>query len=551
MIRFSYATYEGTIMKNNALNIVVVDATAAGKGRRRFTRDAIGIGVRSVCGVFEKHSIKSRIFLAEKVLDNGFQGKFSHLFISGMSMDKIAVNKIIKLWRKNFSGKVVVGGPITSELADSLISTKADLIVIGEGEFTLEELIRNNYLSSNGNIANIETINGIGYFDEDNEVVINNFRKYSTREEFHSFKASTESILDYPNYFSAKVYVECVRGCSNFGGTRLKLSDGRECSECGYCESDCIDDRANCPAKIPPGCGFCSVPSLFGPAKSKTVNHIVNEISQLLDYGVKRIILSAPDFLDFGRDDLVAPKPLFHPTNPKANVDRIEELLSKICSLEKVSSGRAWIEVENIKAILFTEEIAKILSKYLPNTPFSIGCETGSESHAKLLGRPSGPNDTLRAVKIAHKYGLRAHVYFIHSLPGQNMETTKETAKLIKKLEPYIEKVTIYRFRPLPFSAFGDYPEPQPAVRNPESKLISEAANQVNLSKKKDLVGETVRVVISEPNYRDENGTIAYILGGGPMVAVENSRDKIGEILEIQVIRALSDKLILGKIRAS
>ncbi|NHJ31642.1 MAG: radical SAM protein [Asgard group archaeon] len=534
-------------MSNPELRIAVVDATAAGKGRRRFTRDAIGCGVRSVCGVLEEHKIESKILLAENIIEKGFQENFTTLFISGMSMDKVAIKRVVKIWRKNHQGKVVVGGPVTSELEQSLRETKADLIVIGEGELTLNELIESNYLS-NGKLSDIKNINGIGYINKNNEFIVTGFRKYSSCNEFKTFSASTKRITDYPNYFSAKVYVECLRGCSNFGGTRIQLPDGRKCSECSFCESDYLEDRANCPDEIPPGCGFCSVPSLFGPSRSKSVKHIVDEIENLVGLDVKRIVLSAPDFLDFGRDELVFPKPLMTTSSPKANVKKIEELLSKIQSLEKVSKGHVWLEVENIKATLFTEKLAKILSKYLPNSPFSIGCETGSEKHAKLLGRPSGPKDTLRAVKIAHQYGLKAHVYFIHSLPGQTKKTAQETADFIYKLEPYIEKVTIYRFRPLPLSAFGDFPDPQPAIYNPESKIIADAANHVNLMKKKDLVGEVVRVIISEPNYRDKNGTIAYILGGGPMVAVENSRERIGDIVEVKIKRVITEKLVLGTI---
>ncbi|MCK5046369.1 MAG: B12-binding domain-containing radical SAM protein [Candidatus Heimdallarchaeota archaeon] len=534
-------------MSSSNQRIAVIDATAAGKGRRRFTRDAIGCGVRSVCGVLEEHNIKSKILLAENIIDQGFQKKFTSLFISGMSMDKVAIKKIVKIWRKNHQGKIVVGGPVTSELEQSLKQTKADLIVIGEGELTLKELIDSNYLTS-GKISDIKDINGIGYINQNNQFVLTGFRKYSSSDEFKAFKASTKRITDYPNYFSAKVYVECLRGCSNFGGTRIQLPDGRKCSECGLCDSDYLEDRANCPSEIPPGCGFCSVPSLYGPSRSKSVEHIVNEIEKLVAFNVKRIVLSAPDFLDFGRDELISPKPLITPSSPKANSKKIKELLSKIHAIERVAKGHVWFEVENIKATLFTDELARILSEYLPNSPFSIGCETGSETHAKLLGRPSGPKDTLRAVKIAHKYGLKAHVYFIHSLPGQTRKTAQETADFINKLEPYIEKVTIYRFRPLPLSAFGDFPDPPPAVYNLESKIIVDAANHVNLMKKKNLVGEVVRVIISEPNYRDEKGAIAYILSGGPMVAVENSRERIGEIVEVKILRALSEKLVLGTI---
>ena len=527
--------------------ILFVDATGSGKGKRIFTRDAIGAGARSICGVLERLNIDSKIILAEDVLLNGFPNEFTALFLSGMTMDKIAIRKIISLWKKKFSGKVIVGGPITSEFAGALSATKADVIVIGEGELTLIELITSGYLEINGSVGNLTDVKGIGYFDHSDRVKINDFRPYSSREEFLQFKPSTKRIKDYKNFFSAKVYVECVRGCSNFGGTRIKLSDNRNCSECGSCDTFNLEDRANCPSNIPPGCGFCSVPSLFGPAKSRSVKTIVQEIRELLNLKVKRIVLSAPDILDFGRDR-TNQKYLVNPFQPEANLSLLEELLSKINELDQVKDGKAWIEIENVKANLFTEKVAKLLGKYLPDSPFSIGCETGSVSHSKLLGKAGNPLDTLKAVKFAHKYGLKAHVYFIHSLPGQTEQTSKESVDLILKLEPYIEKVTIYRFRPLPMSAFGDFPQPEPAIRNPTSLMIVNAANEVNLRKKKNFVGETVKVIISEPNYHDEKGAIAYILGGGPMIAVENAREKIGEILQVEIIDTISEKLLLGRI---
>jgi len=528
--------------------ILFVDATGSGKGKRIFTRDAVGAGARSICGVLENLNIDSQIVLAEDILANDFPKGFTALFLSGMTMDKVAIRKIISQWKKKFSGKVILGGPITSEFAGALTATKAEVIVIGEGELTLKELVDCGYLEVNGSVDDLAKVKGIGYLDRDGSIKINDFRTYSSREEFQRFNPSTKRIKDYKNYFSAKVYVECVRGCSNFGGTRIILTDGRACSECGYCDTFSLEDRAACPSNIPPGCGFCSVPSLFGPAKSRSVRAIVQEIKELLKLNVKRIVLSAPDILDFAREGKNQKDYLLNPLQPEANLLKIEELLSKINALNQVKNGHAWIEIENVKANLFTESVAKILAKYLPNSPFSIGCETGSVNHSKLLGKAGSPLDTLQAVKIAHKYGLKAHVYFIHSLPGQTEQTAKETVELIHKLEPYIEKVTIYRFRPLPMSAFGDFPQPLPAIKNPTSLMIASAANEVNLRKKKDFVGETVRAIISEPNYRDEKGAMAYILGGGPMIAVENAREKIGEILQVEIIDTISEKLLLGRI---
>jgi len=501
-------------MKPTESKIVIVDATAAGRGKRQFTREAIGCGLRSICGVLENHQLEANIFLAEEVLSKGFHGEnFSAIFIGGMTMDKAAIRKVAALWRKTNEGPVVVGGPVSSEMLEALIATTADVLVIGEGELTLEDLIKNHCLfePQKNRLAKVA---GICYFDEEGNPQLTPFRRYSTRDEFQQFHVSTKRITDYPNYFSAKVYVEIVRGCSNFGGTRLQLPDGRKCVECGACDGSSLEARANCPSKIPPGCGFCSVPSLFGPARSKTVESIVAEITELIELGVKRFVLSAPGFLDFGREEFVLPKPLITPSQPPANLERIEELLAAVTSLKKVAEQKVWVEIENVKASLFTDAVAKLLASYLPKSSFSIGCETGSPEHAKLLGRSSSPQEAFRAVKIAHKYHLRPHVYFIHSLPGQTEQTATATARLIRKLSPYIDKVTIYRFRPLPLSAFSEFPQPPAAVKDSSSKIIAKAANEVNLQKKRNFLGKVVRVIVSEPNFKDKTGAIASILTG-------------------------------------
>ncbi|RLI68055.1 B12-binding domain-containing radical SAM protein, partial [Candidatus Heimdallarchaeota archaeon] len=275
---------------------------------------------------------------------------------------------------------------------------------------------------------------------------------------------------------------------------------------------------------------------------------ITHEIAELLDLGVKRIVLSAPGFLDFGREELVHPKPLINPSKPPANLQKIEELLSAVTAIKKVAQQKVWVEIENVKAALFTEAVARIIAKYLPHSPLSIGCETGSSEHARLLGRSSDPQEALRAVKIAHKHGLRPHVYFIHSLPGQNKKTATETAQLMKKMVPYIEKVTIYRFRPLPLSAFSEFPLPPAAMKDPASKIIAETANSVNFQKKRNYLGTIVRVIISEPSFKDKTGAMASILSGGPMVAIKNANERIGEIVDVRIRKVLSDKLLYGEI---
>lgn len=530
------------------MDVLIVDALGAGKNYRRSTKDVIGAGPRSIAGVLERNSLNCRILLAEHfltsktVIDN-----FGVLFVSGMSMDLPCIVRVVSKWRRIKGDKypVVVGGPVASDPYNLVLRTRCSIAVIGEGEETLEELLYSGLVDGEIPEENVlERIKGIAWFDGKN-VHVNPLRPIISKEKLNNFYPSVERVADYPAFWGSRVHVECVRGCSNFYRTKIILPDGRECSECGNCFSGGLAQRHACPQNIPPGCGYCSVPSLFGPARSRNWKNIVREVKLLIDKGVRRIVLGAPDFLDYQRDSIVFPEPLTDPRNPPVNYKAIEQLLSNITNISEVADGEVYVTIENVKPNLFDEKVAEIISSYLPGSTIHIGCETGSETHSKLLGRPSTPTEAVNAVKITKKYGLRPYVYFIHGLPGQSKETVKETINIIRKMKTYgVEKITIYRFKPLPFSAFGDFPTPLPAVRDPLSREIVEEVRKVNRERKSKLIGKVLSVIIAEPFRKRRTDGIGYVISEGPVVIVKNAGNKVGKKLKVKVTRVISDRLV-------
>lgn len=540
------------VLKNigrNNMNVLVIDALGAEKGYRRFSRDIIGAGPRSIAGVLEHAGLNCKIVLAEHFLTSkkDDMNNFDMLFISGMSIDLPCIAKVVSKWRKiktknNFP--VIVGGPVASDPYTLIFKTKCSIAVIGEGEETLMELLNNGLIDGILPEAHIlKNIRGIAWPNGDN-IYVNPLRPVLSREKLNAFFPSVERIRDYPIFWARRVYVECVRGCSNFYRTKLTLPDGRRCTNCGNCFSGSFSQRYFCPQNIPPGCGYCSVPSLFGPSRSRDYKAIVREIKLLINMGVRRIVLGASDFLDYQRDELVYPEPLTDPRNPPPNYEAIERLLSEIVNIPKVGSGEVYVSVENVKPNLFDERVAKIISKYLPDSTIHMGCETGSELHSKLIGRPSTPKEVLNAIKIAKKNGLRPYVYFIHGLPGQSEKTVRETINTIRKMKKYVEKITIYRFKPLPFSAFGDFPTPPPAVKDSLSKKIVDEVEKINSEMKRKLVGKVLNVIVAESFRKRKNDGVGYVTSEGPVVIVKNAGNKVGRKLKVKVIRTISDRLV-------
>ncbi|MHA1323070.1 MAG: B12-binding domain-containing radical SAM protein [Candidatus Helarchaeota archaeon] len=523
--------------------VIIVDALGAERGYRRFTRDVIGAGPRRIAGILEHEGIDSKIMVADQFLRAPkARIQADHLFISAMTMDYPAVQKVLRRWNrfslttyesqnKKRTSIRIIGGPISAGFPQIAPRLNFDIGIIGEAEGTLSILIRRGILEE-GFIPNSEvlrSVEGIIYRTRDG-FKQNPLRPYLTSEELNSFHSSVKRITDYPFFRAARVYIECVRGCSNFNRPKIQLPDGRVCSRCGACTASSLPDRIHCPLEIPPGCGYCSVPALFGPPRSRTLKNILDEIHQLISLGVTRFNLGASDFLDYQRDALVAPQPLTDPRAPLPNYPALEKLLSELAELK--DKHNIYLFIENIKASLFTEEAAALIATYLPDTIISIGAETRSKVHARLLGRSSTPADVLKAVKIAHRYQIRVHTYFIHGLPGQTLQTAIETSRFMRKLAQIgIEKITVYKFKNLPKTAFENFHAPISLSWKKASKLIVQTAIDINRSKKMELLGKEELVIISERARGSSRNAIGYPLRGGPTVLVENAAHLLNQII--------------------
>jgi radical SAM superfamily enzyme YgiQ (UPF0313 family) len=374
-------------------------------------------------------------------------------------------------------------------------------------------------------------------------------RPVQSREVFSEYKPSTDVIIGYELYKSARVYVEVLRGCSNYHRARIGPM-GDSCTFCEQCTESGLTERYDCPVGIPPGCGYCSVPSLYGPPKSRPVEFIVDEVWRLLDLGVHRVVLSAPGFLDYGRELLVEPDPLTDPRNPEPNYDEIEGLLSGLTELPKMKTSNASLMIENIKASLVTKRAAKILGSYLRDTPVSVGFETGSDSHSVQLGRPDTPSETLVSLRRLKKAGMKPYVYFIHGLPGQTIETANETVDMINKsMKLGADRVILYRFSSLPASAFSGCPSGSPAVHDPDSKIIYDAAQKANQGSKEELVGKTFKVVVANKYDRDRRFWVAYPMLHGPVVLVEGVDMDQGEVVDVRITGVASARMVYGRVK--
>lgn len=522
------------------MEVALVDCLGHGSsGRRVSTVDVISVGPRLIAGMLEGLGIKYEFFLCGEVLrDVEVLKKYGVLLASGMATDLHSMIRLVRLWGRG--GAAIAGGPACVEYRE-LLRNGYDIVIWGEAEdklpVVIEEVLRYGDIVS-------ELPGVLRAMDSGLNIPSG---KYVDASILWRFKPSVKVIKRYRGWWGARVYVEVVRGCSNFYRPTLKLASNKSCNNCGLCRSADLDLRIKCPLDIPPGCGYCSVPYLYGPARSKPIEYVVDEVRNLVRIGVRRVVLSAPDFLDFGRDWLVMPKPLTDPRNPKPNLKAIDELLSKLSDISEISGGEAYLMIENIKPNLVDDDVARLLGSYLRGTTVGIGLETGDNTLHKALGRPTNVGEVLKAVKLLCNYGIRPHIYLIHGLPYEDSRSVANTVKTVSKLsKTCIEKFTLYRFTPLNGTAFEGFRRPPAAVNSLHARKLYEVVRKYNTELKSRLINDVVKAVVVG---RRGPYLVAYPLPHGPVIYLRGHSSSIGKTVLVSVVKVLSDREVLGEIK--
>ena len=81
-----------------------------------------------------------------------------------------------------------------------------------------------------------------------------------------------------------------------------------------------------------------------------------------------------------------------------------------------------------------------------------LGIESGCQHLLDSMHKGINLTQVREIVVLAKEVGLPVKLYIMHGFPGENMRTTLETINFLIDLRPYIHRIGLYRFTPLPGS---------------------------------------------------------------------------------------------------
>ena len=204
-------------------------------------------------------------------------------------------------------------------------------------------------------------------------------------------------------------------------------------------------------------CGYCIIPKLRGPYRSREMDALLEEARELSDAGVKELIVIAQDITKYGMD-LPEHKRL------------LPELLRQLCQL-----NFTWVRLHYLYPDQITEELIDVIAsepkivKYL-----DIPLQHVSRRILRAMHRPGDGEEFAALIEKLRTriLGLVLRTSLIVGLPG---ETEEEFAELCTFLqETQIERVGVFEFSPEEGTEAAELPDQIDAETKANRRLIVE-----------------------------------------------------------------------------
>ncbi|HEX8683967.1 MAG TPA: radical SAM protein [Ardenticatenaceae bacterium] len=299
-------------------------------------------------------------------------------------MTRRNVLKMIRACKEN-GALVVLGGPEPANYAEEYLTRGADVVVIGEGELTLEELLPH---LARFRAAKLGPIQGIAYRDdEDGKVVQTAPRPYIADLDAQPFP--DRAAISIPDYI--KVWRE------NHGQGAVSLITARGCAY---------------------KCTWCSHAVYGYTHRRRSPQNVVAEVEQILETYQPDLLWYADDvftvhhrWLDSYADELKR-RGIRIPFETISREDRLNEQVVRM--LAEMGCYRIWV-----------------------------GAESGSQRILDAMKRRTDAKRVTEVVHLLQRYGIDAGMFIMLGYDGEELSDLQDTVDILKEASPNVFLTTV------------------------------------------------------------------------------------------------------------
>ena len=280
---------------------------------------------------------------------------------------------------------VILGGPESANYPAEYLAAGGDVIVIGEGETTLEELLVT--LPKLGP-QRLHAVGGVVFRDEGGELV--RTRDRPKIADLDSLPIPDRKAIDH------RKYLDVWR--THHGASSVNLITAR-----------------GCPYK----CTWCSHAVYGYSHRRRTPERVAEEVSWIVEN-------YAPDQLWYADDVFTISHPWLHRYSQELSKRGLHLPFETITRADRLQS----------------EAAVKVLSE-LGCYRIWIGSESGSQRILDAMERGVTVEQVHRAVKLAQQYGIRVGMFLMWGYEGEQLEDIAATVEHVKVSNPDVFFTTV------------------------------------------------------------------------------------------------------------
>lgn len=347
-------------------------------------------GVLYLAAIIEQKGIDVTLY---RVSNEQYRFDLKEYDIVGFSISSSVTYSILKKVREysQFSDNVllIAGGIHTTIFPENVIDNlKVDIACIGEGENTISEIID---AYPEGKYSNI---NGIMYKDRYSGKTVNT-PKRELIEDLDSIPFPARHLLPLDEIVMK----------DRLSDTNLPIA------------------HILCSRGCPYSCNFCA--NQEQGIRYRTGANIREELEMLIRrYNIKGFCITDDNFI--------------------VDKERIKDICNEITPLKLKWSSLSRVNTVDKELLIKLKQSGCIEIKY--------GIESGSPRMLGLMNKKITIEEIRRAISMTHEVGIKVKAFILHGFPGENMESTKETIQLLEELKDKIDRISLFRFVPLPGS---------------------------------------------------------------------------------------------------
>ncbi|KMT23050.1 30S ribosomal protein S12 methylthiotransferase RimO [Clostridium cylindrosporum] len=278
-------------------------------------------------------------------------------------------------------------------------------------------------------------------------------------------------------------------------------------------------------------CSYCIIPKLRGRFRSRSMESIVKEVNDIVDQGVKEIILVAQDTTKYGID-----------------IYGEKRLPKLIAELEKIENLK-WIRI----MYSYPEDVTDELIDTIANSPkackyFDIPIQHISDNVLKSMRRTTSKEEILNLItKIKTRIpNAIIRTSLIVGFPGETKDDFEELRSFIKM--NLLDRVGIFTYSPEEGTVAANLENQiEENIKESRKNTLMQLQSSNSLENNKKLIGEVFEVLIEGKS--DNNQYYGRTYQDAPGIdqniyVNSESKLKLGDFVNVEVKKAYTYDLI-------